>query len=285
MFVSDNSSRLIPIPPQDIRPFLDLDLKYYSPVLGAMRLFGETLKRTIDECNSGENELFAFTRTMQMMIASSIEIRLECLREEKLGADDKKNKLAQMIEILVFSNKNEYVFSDSKHESVNILWDQLRSFEVVHKILLKNFTLNLMVDLIAKNYELFNREEKHEWILQVKEEPRELFSDFLQKRNIQRENLQEKMADFKKRKSQTNEESDSEKVNSSSEERQSSAIDVAFSSNVAMIFPTSKVSLGDGFEQDLARLNISNTTPSSSPKSSSNKPFKSKTFQEEKSYR
>jgi hypothetical protein len=34
----------------------------------------------------------------------------------------------------------------------------------------------------------------------------------LQNRNIQRENLQEKMADFKKRKSQASEESDSKKV-------------------------------------------------------------------------
>ena len=277
---SNSAARAIfPYSKEDILSFIDIDMKRAKPIATeVVRLFTETAEEVVNNTDSGE--LFSLVRTMHMMICDNDSLRLRCLRNEDLGGDEKRNKLAQMIDLMVYGDKKEYRSSfnnSAANESVNSFGDMLRSTK--YPTILRNFTLRLIIDLVEKNHALFNGEEKLQWIEQASEEPSKLFEDFRKKDQKIRDDWAEKIARHEKTKRDEAEENDRKKSKKSSNSHENSGAlsgggIFAFGSNAAMMFPTLPISLEgsatQNFEQlnqDYQQLKIS-ASPSSSPKNS-----------------
>lgn len=163
-------------PEEDFTKFFDIENRGITESeRGIVELFVRTIKSTIE--NTDDSQLFNLTRTMQMMTGGKKEIA-SCLRNPCFANDESRQELAQAIQILTDEAHTQDIFRNSQYDNIRDMDEKLQNCDEDSKVVLRNFALRLMVDLVEKNYSLFNDDEKRQWSIEVTKEPAVLYANF-----------------------------------------------------------------------------------------------------------
>lgn len=179
-FDTDKTLRQIPSPPKNVDNFIDFAAGGLTEnEVAIIKLFYFGVKKAIKR--TPDSELFNLTKTMQMMVLDEEEIARNCLENSDFGGDEKRSELAQIIQLMTIGKtQSQYddVFKNSQHERVRKICNRLEDCNDNGKEILRNFALRFTIDLIEKNYEIFNDAEKQIWDEQVGKSPNEFYAEF-----------------------------------------------------------------------------------------------------------
>jgi hypothetical protein len=266
--------RQIPRPPKNLTSFFDMAAGGINENEGEIaKLLVSSIRKNIN--NTSDSQLFDLTKAMQTMIGGS-EPADDYLRNENPSDKEIRKELMQIVQLLKIggdhSNYGED-FTKSSCEKVRNVCSRLVNCSDNGKEILRNFTLRLIVDLVERNFVIFNDDEKQQWHSQVGKEPSDLYAEFHARDEEQRQDLARRAAEAKEKKINR---SSLEDLNSNAEEFSSKETEtnvISFSANnkrqrregfsdqnpeTAIFFPTNNVGI----------IYPSQDKPSSSPRDS-----------------
>ncbi len=148
-----------------------------------INLFTTNLIETIQNSSMDDEtkiDRLRLIQTMTMMHGGTAN-RSNCLTEDELGGNPKRNELAHMIGLLTVGTNPKLKIkippSEESKEKIENFNSLIQSCSKGQKLHMSNFCTKVTADLVGKIYDMLSDDEKNSWQVQIGQTPQEIFDE------------------------------------------------------------------------------------------------------------